>query len=79
MVIREKVIEIFADVMMFPREKIRDNFTSIEMEDWDSLGHLSLIQRLDDVFNNISSRQKQLASAQTVGEVINIVISDQQK
>ena len=39
------------------------------IEEWDSLGHISILSRLDLVYNNITERVPDLASCTTVVEI----------
>ena len=39
------------------------NTVSTDLEEWDSLGHITILTRLDDLFDNISERVPELAEA----------------
>jgi len=53
--------------------------TSLDIDEWDSLGHLSILQELDMKYDNITDRAPGLASVSSVKEIVDLVNSDQQK
>ena len=53
--------------------------TSLDIDEWDSLGHLSILQELDLKYDNITDRAPGLASVSSVKEIVDLVNSDQQK
>ena len=44
-----------------------------ELSDWDSLGHLNLLMKLDENFNDISEKVPNLASASSVQEIYDLI------
>jgi acyl carrier protein len=52
--------------------------TSLDIDEWDSLGHLSILQELDLKYDNITDRAPGLASVSSVKEIVDLVNSDQQ-
>lgn len=66
-----KTIAIALDV---DASQINIDTNSNELEEWDSLGHLSLLMELDKAFNDISEKAPQLASASTVKEIVDAVV-----
>ena len=68
MQINELLIEIAAAlevdaVVVLPESQIGS------IEEWDSLGHISILSRLDLVYDNITERVPDLASCTTVLEM----------
>jgi acyl carrier protein len=44
-----------------------------EIEEWDSLGHLAILVALDKKFNGKVSKIDEMASADTVKKIINLL------
>lgn len=68
MQINELLIEIAAALevdagVVLPESQIGS------IEEWDSLGHISILSRLDLVYDNITERVPDLASCTTVVEI----------
>jgi acyl carrier protein len=68
MQINELLIEIAAALevdagVVLPESQIGS------IEEWDSLGHISILSRLDLVYDNITERVPDLASCTTVAEI----------
>jgi len=49
---------------------------SSELEEWDSLGHITILTRLDDLLDNISERLPALAEATSVREMWDLIKSE---
>ena len=45
---------------------IQESTRASEVEEWDSLGHISILSEIDKIFNNITERCPDLASANSV-------------
>lgn len=69
----EKVIEIARDV--FENEDIimMDNTTADDIEEWDSLTQLSLINDIEDEFD-ITFTLSEVSESKNVGELINAIM-----
>ena len=48
---------------------IQESTRASEVEEWDSLGHISILSEIDKIFNNITERCPDLASANSVKEI----------
>lgn len=46
----EKYIQVFESVFQVDEEALNENFTFSNMEIWDSLAHMTLITKLEEVF-----------------------------
>jgi acyl carrier protein len=46
----EKLIEAFAEALMIERTLINDDLKYNEIEEWDSVAHMSLISEIEDKF-----------------------------
>lgn len=49
-----------------------------DIEQWDSLGHISILARLDSLFANVTERFPELAEATTIMEILNVLKRDGQ-
>ena len=69
--INEKLNGVFSDVF---DEKIvvTPQTTASDIEDWDSLTHITLISEVEDAFN-VKFSMKEVMGMQNVGEMIDII------
>lgn len=75
--IYEKLSEIFSDV--FDEEiTVTADTSSADIEDWDSLSHITLISAIEDAFGMKFSMKEVLGMA-NVGELAEIVVSRKTK
>jgi acyl carrier protein len=65
----EKVIEIVAAALEVAPELITIETDSSEIEEWDSLGQISILAKLDEVFSEVTERIPDLASAVSIKEI----------
>lgn len=70
--ITEKLQEIFRDVFDDDTIVIFDGMTSDDVEDWDSLSHIILINDIEAKFG-ISFTTDEIVSAKNVGEFIHMI------
>ena len=70
----QKIFNVIAKALGIDVSKISLETTSNDLEEWDSLGHLSLLMELDNNFDTVSEKAPQLASASTVKEIVDAVI-----
>ena len=70
----QKILNVIAKALDIDVSKISLETTSNDFEEWDSLGHLSLLMELDNNFDTVSEKAPQLASASTVKEIVDAVI-----
>lgn len=69
--IYEKLTEVFADI--FEAElTLSDDMTADEVEDWDSLTHISLIAEVEQVFG-MKFQMKEVVNMKNVGEMVDII------
>ena len=70
--IYDKLNEVFSDV--FDEEiTVSDNTTAADVEDWDSLTHITLISEVEDAFG-IKMSMKDVLSLKNVGEMVDIIL-----
>lgn len=67
----EKLNEVFSDV--FDEEiTVTDETTAADVEDWDSLTHITLISEVEDAFG-IKISMKDVLGMKNVGELADII------
>jgi acyl carrier protein len=69
----QSIFNVIAKALEVDATQINLKTTSNDLEEWDSLGHLSLLMELDKAFNDVSEKAPQLASASTVKEIVDAV------
>ena len=70
--ILDKVNEIFRDVFDDDTVTVSDSTTANDIEDWDSLTHITLISEIEDAFD-IKFTMKQVLGMKNVGEMLDIL------
>lgn len=69
----QKVIELIAEALEISPEKISTESVLDELEEYDSMGKLSIIVILDEEFNKTLSGGE-MASFKTVGDIISFAL-----
>ena len=70
--IYSKLNEVFSDV--FDEEiAVTEDTTAADIEDWDSLTHITLISEVEDAFG-IKMSMKDVLSLKNVGEMVDIIL-----
>jgi len=69
----QEIFNVIAKALDVDATQINLETNSNDLEEWDSLGHLSLLMELDKAFNDVSEKAPQLASASTVKEIVDAV------
>jgi acyl carrier protein len=70
----QEIFNVIAKALDIDASQINIDTNSNDLEEWDSLGHLSLLMELDNNFDTVSEKAPQLASASTVKEIVDAVI-----
>ena len=70
----EKMTSIFHDVFGDNSIVIRDDMTAADVENWDSLTHMLMITKVEEVFG-IKFKLKELNKLKMVGDLISTVES----
>ena len=70
--ILQKVNEIFWDVFDDESLEIVEETTAADIEDWDSLTHITLISEIENEFD-FSFSMKDVLGMQNVGEMLDII------
>lgn len=74
--ILEKVNEIFHDVFDDDSIVVEESTTADDVEDWDSLMHITLISEVESEFG-FKFQMKDVVGMKNVGEMIDIIQSSQ--
>lgn len=67
--INEKLNEIFSEVFDDESIKVNDNTTVDDIEDWDSLAHLTLVSSVEEAFS-IEFNLDEISKFKNVGEMM---------
>lgn len=70
--ITERLTEVFRDVFDDEELVITDETTADDIEDWDSLEHISLISAVEKAFK-MRFTMKEVSGMKNVGEMISIL------
>ena len=71
----EKLNEIVADVFEDDTIEVKETTSSADIEDWDSLTHITLISAVEDAFG-IKFAMKDVIGMKNVGEMVDIIMED---
>lgn len=67
------IVEGIAEALEVDVSRITLDTVSSDIEEWDSLGHISVMSFLDRSFGEITERVPDFASATSVREIIDLV------
>ena len=70
----EKLNEVFRDVFEDDDITVEDATTAVDVDGWDSLEHINLINAIEQEFD-IKFNMGQIVSMKNVGEMADIIIS----
>ncbi|MEE3494663.1 MAG: acyl carrier protein [Butyrivibrio sp.] len=70
----EKLNEVFRDVFEDDEITVEDSTTAADVDGWDSLEHINLINAIEQEFD-IKFNMGQIVSMKNVGEMADIIIS----
>ena len=70
----EKLTDIFRDVMDNDEIILDENTTAEDIEEWDSLSHVQLIEKIESVFG-VRFSAKEMQSWEDVGEFVDAIIT----
>lgn len=68
----EKLTVIFRDVMDNDEIVLEENTTAEDIEEWDSLAHVQLIEKIEEVFG-LKFSAKEMMSWEDVGEFVDSI------
>ena len=70
--ILEKVNEVFRDVFEDDSITVKDETTADDIEDWDSLMHITLVSEIENAFG-FKFKMKDVVGMKNVGEMLDII------
>ena len=70
--IYERLNDIFQDVFDDDSISVTANTTAADIEDWDSLSHITLMAAVEDEFR-MKFSMKEVVEMKNVGEMVNII------
>ena len=70
----EKLNEVFRDVFEDDDITVNDATTAADIEDWDSLEHINLVNAIEQEFG-MKFNMGQIVTMKNVGEMVDIIIS----
>jgi hypothetical protein len=76
MSIETQIISEIARALEVDESSISVNTMNSDVDEWDSLGQISILVRLDLIFNNVSERVPALASVSSVKEIVELIATD---
>ncbi len=68
-----ELFTLIAESLDVERDIITENSSSESIDEWDSLGHLSILSALDEVTNGKASEVEELAAALKIEDLIKIL------
>ncbi len=68
----EKLTPIFREVFGEPNLELNDDMTAADVENWDSLTHMFMITKVEDVFG-IKFKLRELNKLKNVGDLCNTI------
>jgi acyl carrier protein len=72
-IILNQLLSGIADALEIDSTLITEESSSMDVEEWDSLGHISIMSFLDKQFDEITERVPDFASATSVKEIIELL------
>ncbi len=73
----ERLNSVFADVFDDEELKVNDETTAADVEGWDSLVHITLIDAVEEEFD-ISFDMKTIVKLKNVGEMVDVILEEVQ-
>jgi acyl carrier protein len=73
MINERKVIDVISGALNIENNLISINSSSENLEEWDSLSHLSILVALDQWLDGAASKMTDLATATSVKEIIDVL------
>lgn len=69
----DRLNEVFQDVFDDDSITVDENTTAADIEDWDSLSHITLVSAVEDEFR-MKFSMKEVVEMKNVGEMVEIII-----
>ena len=71
----ERLNEVFRDVFDDEDITVNDETTANDIEDWDSLEHINLVNAIEEEFD-MKFNMGQIVSMKNVGEMVDIILEN---
>jgi acyl carrier protein len=68
-----KLTPIFREVFAEPNLELKDDMTAADVENWDSLTHMIMITKVEDMFG-IKFKLRELNKLKNVGNLCDIIV-----
>ncbi len=72
----EQLIKGIAEALEVESSTLSVDSRSSDIEEWDSLGHISVMSYLDQTYNEITERVPDFASATSVQDIFDLLIQN---
>ena len=69
MINKNQLIEIIAKALNVPKEKINEQSSTENLEEWDSLGHLSILTSIDNYTSGKASKIETLSGCTSLKDL----------
>ena len=69
----EDIYKAISNILRVPHNKIIKSKKFAEIDEWDSLNHLNILIKLDQLFNNKVSKISKMKKADSVKKIIKIL------
>jgi len=69
----ETILDIIRNALKLKEKRLTVNSTMQDIEEWDSLGHLSILVALDKFFDGKAGGIKELAGADSIQKITQIL------
>ena len=73
MISSDDLLRVVAEGLEVDLSDVSMDTKSSDLLDWDSLGHLNLLMKLDENFDDISEKVPNLASVSSVKEIYDLI------
>ena len=73
MIEQDSLLEVIADGLETESSDISMETKASDIAVWDSLGHLNLLMKLDEAYNDVSEKIPELASVSSVKEIFDLI------
>tara|TARA_A100000164_G_C21253273_1_gene472278 strand:+ start:244 stop:471 length:228 start_codon:yes stop_codon:yes gene_type:complete len=68
---KSEVINIIAEALDVSKELVNEDSSISDFQEWDSLGHLTILSALDEKLGEDYQETEELSSAQSVKDILN--------
>lgn len=69
----QQIIALVAEALGIPAASLNASSSSGNVLAWDSLGHIAVLELLDREFDRVTAGSPQLAQAESVQEIVDIL------